>query len=89
VRLRTGLQLRDTQCGAKFLPAALYRDIRPRLRIDRFAFDVELLAAASRAGARLREEPVAWTHQKRGRLNLFTDGWAAVRAIHRLGTSSQ
>lgn len=87
VRNRTGLPLRDTQCGAKFLPAALYRECRPRLRIDRFAFDVELLLEAHGAGARFQEEPVWWTHCPNGRLNLARDGWTALREVARLGVS--
>ena len=89
VRNRTGLAIRDTQCGAKFLPAALYRELRPRLRIERFAFDVELLLAAHDAGARLQEEPVSWTHRANGRLNLSRDGWTALREVARLGVNRE
>lgn len=87
VRNRTGLPLRDSQCGAKFLPAGLYRELRPRLRIDRFAFDVDLLLAARSAGARLQEEPVWWNHRPHGRLNLARDGWVALREVARLGVN--
>lgn len=85
VRNQTGLAASDTQCGAKFLPAALYVRIRPELRVERFAFDVELLTAARRVGASLREEPVAWAHRANGRLNLMRDGFSAMREVVRIG----
>ncbi len=87
VRNRTGLTVRDTQCGAKFSPAELYARLRPGLRVERFAFDVDLLLAAHDAGARLREEPVAWTHHPNGRLKLARDGWSALREVARLGVN--
>jgi glycosyltransferase involved in cell wall biosynthesis len=84
VHHRTRLPLRDTQCGAKFLPASLYGRVRPELHIERFAFDVELLATAKQAGAVFREEPIAWTHRAGERLNLVRDGWTALREVGRL-----
>lgn len=84
VRNRTRLPLRDTQCGAKFLPASLYARIRGDLHIKRFAFDVELLINAQKAGAAFKEEPIRWTHRVGERLNLFRDGWAAAREVWRL-----
>ena len=64
----------DTQCGAKFLRAEVYRAIRPQLTVKRFAFDVELLARARRAGAQIAEEPVAWRHRAGGSLRVGRDG---------------
>lgn len=64
----------DTQCGAKFVRAGIYRAVRPKLKVKRFAFDVELLARARRAGARIAEEPVAWTHRPGGSLRVGRDG---------------
>jgi glycosyltransferase involved in cell wall biosynthesis len=73
-RAVAGVELGDTQCGAKFIRADVYKVIRPQLRVTRFAFDVELLARARRAGARIVEEPVAWTHRPGGSLRVVRDG---------------
>ncbi|MFA6286799.1 MAG: glycosyltransferase [Opitutaceae bacterium] len=83
VRRCTGLEVRDTQCGCKFMPAGVYRTIRPGLRERRFVFDVELLFRAVRSGARVREEPVNWVSRPGGSLRVWRDGAAMVAAVWR------
>jgi dolichyl-phosphate beta-glucosyltransferase len=84
VRWHTELPMRDSQCGAKIIPAATYRTVRPELREQRFAFDPELLLACKRAGAVIQEIPVRWHWQPGSRLRLGRDGWAMLRAVYRL-----
>lgn len=55
-------RLADTQCGFKLLDGELGRRLAGALRIDGFAFDVELLARAERLGASIAEVPVRWSH---------------------------
>jgi len=47
--------IKDTQCGFKMLTAAAAEAIMPHLIFDGFAFDVEMLFLARRAGFRIRE----------------------------------
>lgn len=47
--------IRDTQCGFKMLTAAAAEAIMPNLTFDGFAFDVEMLFLARRAGFRIGE----------------------------------
>jgi len=56
----TGLGLQDTQCGFKAFRTPAARLLFHLVRIDRFAFDVELLARARRLGLRVTEVPVQW-----------------------------
>jgi putative flippase GtrA len=49
---------RDTQCGLKVFRRDVARSIFARTRIDRFAFDVEVLHLVEHDRLRLREEPV-------------------------------
>ena len=58
----TGLRLQDTQCGFKALRTPVARLLFHLVRIDRFAFDVEILAHAHRLGLRITEVPVQWRH---------------------------
>lgn len=51
---------KDTQCGFKLLDGAAARDIFPRLRINGFAWDVELILVARRLGYGVREVGVSW-----------------------------
>ena len=56
----TGLGLQDTQCGFKAFRTPAARLLFHLVGIDRFAFDVELLARARRLGLRITEVPVHW-----------------------------
>lgn len=50
----------DTQAGFKLFSARCVEAILPRLTIDRWGFDVEMLVAARRRGFRIKEVPVVW-----------------------------
>ena len=51
----------DTQCGFKVAAGDILRTLCTELEDTGFAFDVELLARASRAGLSMREIPVHWS----------------------------
>lgn len=63
----------DTQCGFKLFTADSARAIFSRARVDRFAFDIEVLLIAGRLGYRVVEVPVNWNHKPGSRINLLTD----------------
>jgi dolichyl-phosphate beta-glucosyltransferase len=73
VRIITGLSYRDTQCGFKLIhrPSAL--PFLPKLKINRFAWDVEFLMFAKNQGLRIREVAVDWEHQDESRVNAVRD----------------
>jgi len=73
VRLATGLPFWDTQCGFKAFRIDVCRPIVEAARIDGFAFDVELLYLAHRAGLRIREIPVRWNHSAGSKVRFFQD----------------
>lgn len=59
VALLFGVRLRDTQTGIKLMRRELLAEVLPRLVEKRFAFDLELIVAARRAGyRRILEAPV-------------------------------
>jgi dolichyl-phosphate beta-glucosyltransferase len=64
----------DTQCGFKLYRADALKKILPRLTVDGFAFDMEMLAVASVQGLKAVEVPVTWRNVLDSR----------VRAIHNL-----
>jgi len=63
VRFITGLPFKDTQCGFKLIhrPSALA--FLPKLKVKRFAWDVEFLMFAKKFGLKTVEVPVIWEHQ--------------------------
>jgi dolichyl-phosphate beta-glucosyltransferase len=50
----------DTQCGFKLFRGEVARGLFAELETDGFAFDVEILHRARRAGYPIREVPVRW-----------------------------
>ncbi len=76
--------LRDTQCGFKLLRGDLARTLARELTLDGFAFDVELLARATRRGATVVEVPVRWYHVEESRVRPLRHGLAMVRDALRL-----
>ena len=71
--------VRDTQCGFKAFTAEAARDLFARGRIDGWAFDLEILALARRAGYAIAEVGVEWTDDRRSRVNPLKDLWKVVR----------
>jgi glycosyltransferase involved in cell wall biosynthesis len=63
-----GLTITDTQTGIKLFRREVLADAIPRVSARRFAFDIELLVAASRFGYRIVEQPVEISYLRRGGL---------------------
>ena len=73
VRIATGLPFWDTQCGFKAFRLDVCRPILEAVRLDGFAFDVELLYLAQHTGLRIREIPVRWNHAEGSKVQFFKD----------------
>lgn len=74
VRMLFGLPYRDTQCGFKLFRMETCRDLFEKQRSQKYAFDVELLLLARRAGLSVCEVPVVWRHSHASRVRLLRDG---------------
>jgi dolichyl-phosphate beta-glucosyltransferase len=74
----------DTQCGFKLLRGTLARRLAAEMRLDGFAFDVELLARAARHGATLAEVPVRWYHVDASRVRPIRHSAQMLRDVLRL-----
>lgn len=81
VRIATGLPFWDTQCGFKAFRLEACRPILKSAHVAGFAFDVELLYLAHRAGLRLREIPVRWNHAEGSKVNFFQDSLRMLREV--------
>src|SRR5213083_804843 len=86
VRFATGLPFWDTQCGFKAFRIDVCRPIFEAARIDGFAFDVELLYLAQRAGLRIREIPVRWNHAEGSKVHFIYDSLRMLREVIALRT---
>lgn len=62
--------IQDTQCGFKVFSAKAVKDVFPRLKIDRWAFDVEILSVARKLGYKIKEVPVTWVNDPHSKVKL-------------------
>jgi hypothetical protein len=76
----------DTQCGYKFFDRATAMALFRPLRTVGFAFDVELLARAQRAGVVIAELPVRWTDRPGSSFSPARDGLRSFATLYRLRT---
>jgi len=88
VRFATGMPFWDTQCGFKAFRLDVCRPILEKARITGFAFDVELLFLAYRAGLRLREVPVRWNHAEGSKVRVVHDSLKMLREVIALRMST-
>ncbi len=75
------LPINDTQCGLKILPGSFFHARKDNWTEDRYAFDLELLLVAQKAGLAIAVVPVRWREMANTRLGfhsaltLFRDAW--------------
>ena len=79
----TGLGLQDTQCGFKAFRTPAARLLFHLVRIDRFAFDVEILARARRLGLRITEVPVQWKNVPGSTIHPLHDSLTMLTDVYR------
>lgn len=71
VRRLIGLPFRDTQCGFKLFRRDAAGTLFDDLATTGFAFDVEILARAHRAGLAVAEVPITWRDKPGTTVSLF------------------
>ncbi len=60
IKLFTGLQINDTQCGFKILNKKSVKLIIPKTKIKRWALDVEILVIAKKQNLKIGIIPITW-----------------------------
>ena len=68
----------DTQCGFKAFRAGPAKRVFSQLTITGWGFDLEVLTLLDRMGYSIVEVPVAFTDDRRTRINPLVDLWAVV-----------
>lgn len=61
----------DTQCGFKIFSGDVARTLFGEAQIDRFAYDVEILALAKKKGYRILEVPIRWINSPESKVNPY------------------
>jgi len=62
--------IKDTQCGFKMLTAKATETICPIMRIDRWGFDIEMLALAKKLKLEIKQIPVVWINDEASTVTL-------------------
>jgi glycosyltransferase involved in cell wall biosynthesis len=73
VRVLAVPRLRDTQCGFKCFRGEIVPDLFQRQTMDGFAFDVEVLFLARRAGMAMQEVAVDWYYREQSKVRPVRD----------------
>ena len=74
----------DTQCGFKMFTRRAVEEIFPRVTIEGWAFDIEVLYIARRRGLRIREVPIDWHYRRDSRIHLVRDGIGMLTELLRI-----
>lgn len=83
LRKAVGLPFKDTQCGFKLIRNDIFfrSNILPRLQVQRFSWDVELILWLLRFQKVVQEFPVRWSHQDQSRVRMFRDSLEMLVAV--------
>jgi dolichyl-phosphate beta-glucosyltransferase len=81
VRLLTGLDVRDTQCGFKLMPTATAKELISVQSCPGFAFDVELLMRANASDLAIVEVPVLYLHDSRSSVRVVSASFQMLKDV--------
>lgn len=84
IRLMVGLSLADTQNGFKLMRSDVAKPIFAAASINRWGFDIEILANAHRLGHQIIEVPVAWSDAAGSKLRAGRDAWRTFQELLRI-----
>ncbi len=73
--------IHDTQCGFKMFSAEAAQAVFRLQRLDGWAFDVELLFLARKAGFSVGEAPIDWRYDPDSRVSLLKGGFAFLDVL--------
>ncbi len=74
----------DTQCGFKLFPGNVARSLFGEAKIDRFAYDVEILARARQKGCTIKEVPIRWINSPESKVDPVKDSFRMLVDLVRI-----
>jgi dolichyl-phosphate beta-glucosyltransferase len=89
IRMLSGLDFADTQCGFKAFNMEKFRSLLDMMTIDRFGFDVEFLYVAKHNGLRLAEIPVRWNDVAGSKVSAVRDTRRMVSELLQIRRNSR
>ena len=76
--------IEDTQCGFKMFTAGAAEAIFPRVSVEGWAFDIEVLWIARERGFTIAQVPIEWHYREESHLDLVRDGFGMLRDVLRI-----
>jgi len=73
MRLSTGIDMPDTQCGFKAFRATASKQIFGVQKLNGFSFDVEVLFLAAQQHFKVAEMPVEWVNEPNSKVRMLID----------------
>ena len=67
------IKILDTQCGFKVYHKNYVKYAFRKMKIMRYAHDVEIILILKNIGIKVKELPVKWTHRSGSKLNMISD----------------
>lgn len=77
LRILGATSFKDTQCGFKAFRREAAQRIFPKVTLNGFGFDVEVMALAEALGYRIVERPVVWSDAPGSKVRALRDGSSA------------
>jgi dolichyl-phosphate beta-glucosyltransferase len=81
--------IKDTQCGFKLFRNEVAHELFAASTIDGFAFDVDILLRARRAGHRIAEVPIVWRHVEQSKVSPVRDALRMLLDVVSLSVSQR
>ena len=67
------IRILDTQCGFKVYHKSYVKNVFRKMKIKRYAHDVEIILILKSIGIKIKEMPVNWRHYSDSKINVITD----------------
>jgi len=89
MRISTGIDMPDTQCGFKALTKSASHAIFSKQQLNGFSFDVEMLFLAQQLNYTIAEIPVQWINEANSKVRMLIDPLMMfvdilrIRSLHR------
>jgi len=64
IRILAVPNINDTQCGFKCFSAEFVENVFPKLKINRWGFDIEILVLANKFNYKIKTVPIIWENRK-------------------------
>jgi len=78
------IRISDTKCGFKVYHKKYVKRVFKKIKIKRYAHDVEIILILKSIGIKIKEMPVNWIHDPDSKINIITDSFIMLLDLFKL-----